>query len=188
MDTMKIAQALEDCLRSVAKTMEDRRHEKPPRRIGNGEWTHEILKSLYKLARSGSVGEEIYACPTFDEIWTDGEWLYDMIWYRNTDGFVEDAQLGLHRSLKDVVMVLESEWSHSAWEIQYDFEKLLVAKAPLKVVIIDDVDKQIVERVIVDGVKTFQGGYAADEVYLIAQYSNAKRNFEFTVFEPQKGF
>lgn len=56
----------------------------------------------------------------------DAEWLYDLVWYKNNDQ-------GL---LKEVGLVLESELSdRSEWGIRTDFEKLLLAAAPLRIFI-----------------------------------------------------
>jgi len=48
-----------------------------------------------------------------------------MVWYRNEEP----------GHLREIGMVLESEWNQDLYEIRYDFEKLLVAKSPIKVMI-----------------------------------------------------
>ena len=56
----------------------------------------------------------------------DGEWLYDLVWYKNnSDNFLEKVDL-----------VLESELSDRTYAgLQLDFEKLLISNAPYKVMI-----------------------------------------------------
>jgi hypothetical protein len=47
-----------------------------------------------------------------------------MIWYRNEDGY-----------LKEISLIMESEWSYGYDCVRYDFEKLLQADAQLKLMI-----------------------------------------------------
>lgn len=184
------------CLHEVAGGFQKARAASPRCRIGNGDWTKAILHKLYECARGKCYGDRFYACPSYEEGWQEGEWLYDMIWYKDDRKFQDGEIPGLHRSLQEIVLVLESEWSHSNWDIQYDFEKLLVAKSPIKVMIVDDVGdmgKCIVEN----GLKRFDtssytvNGY--EELYLLAQYENETGDFAFwlgssscKVLEPYK--
>lgn len=105
-----------------------------------------------------------------------------MIWYKDDPHFKDGDIAGLHRSLKEVVLVLESEWSHSNWDIQYDFEKLLVAKSPIKVMIVDDVGSMGIS-IVENGLKRFDTrNYGVDdyeELYLLAQYEIASGDFAF---------
>ena len=171
-----------ECLHEVAVGFRKIRIESPHRRIGNGEWTKAILHRLYECARGDVCGDRFSACPAYEKEWQDGEWLYDMIWYKDDPDFKDGDIAGLHRSLKEVVLVLESEWSHSNWDIQYDFEKLLVAKSPIKVMIVDDVGSMGIS-IVENGLKRFDTrNYGVDdyeELYLLAQYENASGDFAF---------
>jgi hypothetical protein len=104
------------------------------------------------------------------------EWLYDMTWYK------EDKNC----KLMEIVLVLESEWSHLDYEVKYDFEKLLQAKCKLKVLVCEFDDAfNLVE----EGIKQYQDKNR-DELYLVAKYTGAK--FDCLVFDgngnPQHDF
>ena len=57
-----------------------------------------------------------------------GEWLYDLIWYR-------EEKRGVLNLMTDVVLALDSEWSTYFEDIRYDFQKLVQAKSRLKMLI-----------------------------------------------------
>jgi len=85
-------------------------------------------------------------------------WLYDLVWYRNDDGH-----------LAEVYLVLESEWSYDAYDIRYDFEKLLLAKATLKVMVFQAAESQLADRfaLLERGIDAFRKR-SADETYILA--------------------
>ena len=75
----------------------------------------------------GDLGEDFgykVCTSTKDKIF-NGEWLYDLVWYKeNEEGF-----------LLEVPLVVESEWDKNLKALKFDFEKLLLAKSPLKLMI-----------------------------------------------------
>lgn len=166
----KICKCLQDLPREIAAL----RVACPEWRIGDGAWTKMELSRLYDLAKR----EGFSACPTFGEEWRDGEWLYDMVWYRDVKGFKEDLNLGISRALENVVLVLESEWSMSPWQVQYDFEKLLVAKALFKVLVVNDIGELAAKRIVESGLENYKGGIA-NERYVLAMYSGKTDSFMF---------
>lgn len=91
---------------------------------GNKSWTKRIKELIC------SLGTEVYGigastggfAPAFDP-----EWLYDVTWYQNQE---EEPHM-----LLDIPLVVESEWSHKFAQVKYDFEKLLVARAGLRLMI-----------------------------------------------------
>jgi hypothetical protein len=91
---------------------------------GNRSWTLEIKKRLtrlgenygYKTCASGFGGD------------CEPEWLYDIVWYK------EEGE-GHNARLTGVSLVAESEWNLDFKHIKYDFEKLLLANASLKLMI-----------------------------------------------------
>lgn len=93
--------------------------ELPHKAGGNRKWTAFLKSKIREVGKKH--GYLVSPCPD------DGnkEWLYDLIWFRNDS----DNQLS------EVALVLESEWSSDSWHIQEDFEKLLVAKASIKVMV-----------------------------------------------------
>ena len=90
----------------------------PPLR-GDRAWTTTIKRALMELGKKN--GYDVCGLPPECE----REWLYDMVWYRNV----------LPGHLREIGLVLESEWHKDPFQIRYDFEKLLIAKSPKKVMV-----------------------------------------------------
>ena len=103
-----------------------------------------------------------------------GDWLFDMTWYHADE---QDQMLSLG-------MVLESEWGRYWTDIRFDFEKLLIADAPIKVMVFEEVEAPLVlfgrlkERV------TSYEGIKNGQTYLFACFKGATRDFEFDTFQP----
>lgn len=90
----------------------------------NTKWTTRIKSGIGQIGLEAGLLATASGYPTPK----DREWLYDLIWFQNSP----------EKHLERLVMALESEWSRDPDEILYDFEKLLVARAPLKVMIFQD--------------------------------------------------
>jgi len=61
----------------------------------------------------------------------NSEWLYDLVWYREND----------EEYLVEVPLVVECEWgTNTKKHIKFDFEKLLLAKAGIKLMICSNND------------------------------------------------
>ncbi len=161
-------------LQELPKKIAGLRSSHPERRIGDGVWTEMELVELYRIAKEVGCS----ACPTFGEAWRDGEWLYDMVWYQDAKGVKEDKVAGIYRALENLVLVLESEWSRSLWEVQYDFEKLLVAKAPIKVLVVNDIGESLAKQIVEQGLENYKGSVFGEQ-YLLAMYSAKTGNFAF---------
>jgi len=84
-------------------------------------WTKAIVEALLKCGHDHGY-KVCCSHPEGDH----PEWLYDLLWY-HSDGTDE------HERLRDVPMVMECEWHTATNKMSEDFEKLLVANAPLKV-------------------------------------------------------
>ena len=83
-------------------------------------------------------------------------------------------------TLNKLLLVVESEWSTSPYEIKYDFEKLLVAKCDVKVMITQsDQAKSIVKK----GIIQYSSRKDRSEVYLLANYNANKQDFDFQQFD-----
>ena len=135
------------------------------------EWTSMILHEVLKTMPDGLL----CCCSSCRDTDSDckpcySEWLYDMTWYK------EDTTT--HR-LKSVVLVLESEWLKSDYELRYDFEKLLQAKCKTKVFICQCCRAIKIAR---DGIKAY-GANDKNERYLIAVYNDSKKGFIFRKFD-----
>lgn len=88
---------------------------------GNTPWTKSIKRALAELG--WDLGYDVCTGGFKPEI--DSAWLYDLIWYEeNEKGF-----------LIDVPLAVESEWKEKFSEIKFDFEKLLAARATLRLMI-----------------------------------------------------
>jgi hypothetical protein len=135
----------------------------PPGR-GNREWTTAIKRSLITLGRTR--GYDVCTSGFPDEC--EREWLFDLIWYRNEP----------QDHLREIGLIVESEWSRDLSHIKYDFEKLLIAKSPIKMMIFQDYKYNLTElwSLLETAIRTFQAE-PADEKYLLAGYENAKNAF-----------
>lgn len=93
-----------------------------------GNWTKALNNILYNIAKS--QGENLLvACKS--EPHDNPEWLYDHVWYTYTEA----------GALKNVTLIVECEWKNWRDEdyfqkIQYDFEKLLVGRSKLRLMIL----------------------------------------------------
>jgi len=97
------------------------------------DWTKAIYKSL-SLSKLNEQNSKI-ACSRLSEEEKDcGEWLYDYVEYEeNNDS----------NSLKNIILVAESEWQHYRQEnyfsdLKFDFEKLLVAKSDYRLFVFEN--------------------------------------------------
>jgi hypothetical protein len=96
-----------------------------PKARGDTIWTRAIKSALKDLGKSKGYG----VCTAgFTNEECDNEWLYDMVWYRNNPPDF----------LGEIGMIFESEWNQDPSVIKYDFEKLLVGKSPVKVMVFQD--------------------------------------------------
>jgi hypothetical protein len=92
--------------------------------IGDREWTIAIKKRLIDIAEKYSLSVN---CNIYGEKYkhNDGrEWLYDLIIYSSNNGYFDE-----------VYLVCESEWSLDFDAIKWDFEKLLVARSKVHLLV-----------------------------------------------------
>ena len=136
-------------------------------------WTEAVLSAL---CRAGN-GLGLYTCAEKTPGARHGGWLWDCTWLDYED---DDP----HKPLRWAPMVAECEWKASRSEseylkaILYDFEKLLVANAPLRVMIFEKtpefessrIAKELLCRVL------HMEAVATNEVrYLLAAWEQFKR-------------
>jgi hypothetical protein len=133
---------------------------------GDGIWTTAIKRSLITLGRT--KGYDVCASGFPNEC--HGEWLFDLIWYRNEP----------QEHLREIGLIMESELSIDPLKIKYDFEKLLAAKAPIKVMVFQDYQNNLptLWSLLETGIRNFQTR-PANEKYILAGYENAKDAFSF---------
>ena len=129
------------------------------------ERTRAVKTELCTIGRS--FGYEVYAKDVEEDERDGSEWLYDVTWleYDRSGGGLTDAPL-----------VAECEWENQQEiEIDNDFEKLLLARAGVRVMIFSGRDepnsKNIAER-LARWVKEFNGSRAEDAWLLAAREKN----------------
>ena len=131
----------------------------------DGEWTMAVKTELCRIGRS--FGYKVYANPKFvaESERDGGEWLYDVTWLQYETGGGE---------LIKAPLVAECEWKPKQ-EIENDFEKLLLARAGVRVMIVDAGDKPDSERIanrLAEKVKAFKRPRAEDAWLLVAWETN----------------
>jgi len=134
-------------------------------KAGRKTWTGLILQRLCEVSKDPALGG-LLCCPDKEDL--NPAWLYDMTWYR-MDG----------ECLSETPLVLESEWDVRMKSVRYDLEKLLVARADVKVMIVDACCGEI-ERVMADEIKAYSH-HSAEERYLIAKWTIT--GFEYVGFD-----
>jgi hypothetical protein len=123
------------------------------------EWTHEILSKISKMrSKDDYCCSSCFSHSKLPDCYP--EWLYDLTLYREKDNH-----------LKSLSLVLESEWSYSKHELQYDFEKLIQAKCKNKVFICQN---ETFVELAQEGIRTFEEGGKSEEWYLIAIFQEGK--------------
>jgi len=135
---------------------------------GDGDWTRAVKKSVGGLGISHgwSVCTASLGSPF------EREWLYDQTWYFSPSG-----------QLQEIGLLMECEWSSNLTEIQYDFEKLLVGRAPIKVMIFACRDNKAFDR-LMSGFKRFSR-CDPSEHYLLACWRDGPPRYEIREWSKQ---
>jgi hypothetical protein len=140
-----------------------------PDRLGDkntdGERTTQIKEDIGSLGDKHGWG----VCTSGFPRRFDPEWLYDLIWYRN--------EPDIH--LAEVYLVMESEWSVAPSDIKFDFEKILLAKAALKIMVFQAREYKLAEifNLLDSGIRAFQKK-CSGEIYILAGYDNINEAFD----------
>ena len=121
----------------------------------NRHWTRKVKKVIGRIGREN--GFTVSASGFKGKC--DPEWLYDLVWYRNNT----------NERLEALPLILECEWIESKDSIRWDFERLLIANAPLKVMVFQCRGERKMEdlfKMLKDSVNEFKhGGFAT---YILA--------------------
>lgn len=146
--------------------------------VGDGAWTNAVKTKLCRLGKEKhkytvcASGVDNGICqPDY------GEWLYDVCWLRYSDE--KNAYL-----LSDVVLVAESEWGNDQ-EVIHDFQKLMLARADLRVMIYADKNSSAdsTRKKIESEIESFarsQGGKGdSTDSYLLAAWESEEGGFKF---------
>lgn len=121
------------------------------------EWTRRVINALIQLG----IEEEYAPCPNPEYSW--GEWLYDVIWLQVDEDNID--------RVLSVPLVAEVEWGNQD-EIWSDFQKLLVARANVRVMIFNRYPG-LLEELRAHIIRVAQDG----DRYLLAQYVTAEKRF-----------
>ena len=138
---------------------------------GKDKWTREVKLQLV----SRGNGMDLQTCASVRGLVPDacrpywGEWLYDVVWLRG-----DWPGLGRRYRIACVPLVAEIEWGNSG-DVCDDFQKLLVARADVRMMIFDEHHDLAVEDLI-DQINFFNGNMAGDH-YLLASYNRANQHF-----------
>ncbi len=143
----------------------------------NGDWTEAVLTKLCRIGRSFDY--KVYAntnyVPKTES--DDGEWLYDVTWLK--------YEKNGHGELIEAPLVAECEWGDTR-RIEDDFEKLLLARARVRVMIIDGGDKCRSEKIanlLAGKVRKFKfNGSRAEDTWLLAAWEQNGDAWQFRYF------
>lgn len=133
-----------------------------PSRVGDNksdsDWTLRLKEEIAELGRT----HEWDICTSGFKDRFDCEWLYDLIWYKNDSA----------DHLSELYLVLESEWDIARSAIKYDFEKLLIARATLKVMVFQAYNRDIskIFELLKAGIDAFHTR-SDDEIYILAGFN-----------------
>ena len=129
----------------------------------DSEWTKAIETELCRIGRE-SFRCKVYATDVPTNKKDGGEWLYDVTWLE-----YEKSGRG---ELTDALLVAECEWG-SEQKIEEDFEKLLLARAGVRVMIFHGGVKPGARSDLLAGkVKAFNGSRTEDAWLLVAWERN----------------
>jgi hypothetical protein len=134
-------------------------------------WTNAMGTAAIKrglIALGKKKGYTVCASGFPDECET--EWLYDLVWYRTNPP----------HHLSEIGLVLESEWSFDLKHIVFDFDKLLIAKSLIKVMVFQDYKDNVPQLFsrLETGINSFKTELTGEK-YILACYHNSKDSFAF---------
>lgn len=137
----------------------------------NSSWTKEIKDSLNGLAQPQN---NMHACYSGCDGGA-GEWLFDVCW-------LEYSEPNFGRPLKRLLLAAECEWGNQG-DIFDDFEKLLVARADVRLMMFDDSKLQSWQstlKKLCEMAEIFTGS-TKDDRFVFACYLCKEKRFE--IFE-----
>ncbi|TDM51399.1 hypothetical protein [Aliivibrio fischeri] len=127
----------------------------------DGDWTREIKNRLCNLGK-----EKRYWTYASAENSDGGEWLYDVTWLTYSNNRLLNTEL-----------ILESEWDMNG--IDFDFQKLLLAKSELKSLIFQQKSGLAAQHKIEDLISQINkySKTTSDEEYLFSCWLQDERQF-----------
>ena len=144
------------------------------------DWTKAVKIELCRIGRE-EFGLKVGASGVTPFVPDYPEWLYDVTWLKYNDD-----------DLTDAVLVAECEWGEDS-EIVYDFQKLLLARATLRLMIFDSGQdpqgSQVIAERLARQAGKFKRGKAGDGWLLAAWELNGENengwSFRYFIIEPK---
>jgi hypothetical protein len=147
----------------------------------NAFWTLQIKKILDDIGRKTygtnvKNGREFFTAAS--GLMKQHEWLYDLVWYEYDTN---------KNKLTNIYLVAESEWKTS-WnkksyltDLQYDFEKLLLARSPYRLMIFDGYSEEELKSYIshFNSIIDEYHHSQKNDRYMYAAWLNSNKNSEF---------
>lgn len=152
----------------VMKALEAVAEECRGKGLGDKEWTRRVKDALVPLGRAR--GCKCYASECSAD---GGEWLYDLTWLKM--GGEND------KHVRDVDLILESEWNMKDQSVMDDFPKLVLGRAKLRVFIFTRKTTAQFEEVMRWVLDEINGSAVAQEGdrYLFACWIIGEQKFRF---------
>ncbi|TSA30089.1 MAG: hypothetical protein D4R68_01250 [Ignavibacteriales bacterium] len=138
-------------------------------------WTQAFFTVLKKIGNK--EGFKVYTSSVKEKISPregGGEWLFDLCW--SFEGTRKDNWKKHYKGLK---LICECEWKMSDDEIIYDFQKLAVGKAELKIMIVQYKSEEQFKEFIKSCEKSVDENLITDtEKYILVGSGNGKDQYE----------
>ena len=150
----------------LRKALDDLIDERPEDGWGRTEWTYRIQKMLVDMGID--QGKKVCAGGVEGATWPT-EWLYDMVWLQVSNDF----------NIENIGLVAEIEWGED-WEVLEDFQKLLQARADVRLIVFDHEDG--LQEQLKRQIRKFKKSQPGDR-YLFVSYVNAGRRPKFVLKE-----
>ena len=137
-------------------------------------WGKAVLTPVCRIGKE-QFNYSVYARSDFvdEQYKSDGEWLYDVTWCEYKGDY-----------LKSVPLAAECEWDHLG-DIKDDFEKLIQARASVRVFIFDSRHcrngAEALAIKLCNWVGAFEGSQKGD-TYLLVAYEEVKTPWNFRYF------
>ena len=128
---------------------------------GAQAWTEAVKTKLCEIGKD-RFGCKIYANGVDEPKPDGGERLYDVTWLKHENDELVDAPL-----------IAECEWGNQG-QIEYDFEKLLLARARVRLMIFDEPTSKGMSERLAEKVRKFNGSRAED-AWLLASWEKSDR-------------
>ena len=139
---------------------------------GDGEWTKRVKQLLVQLAGNKY---ETYASGVPEA--TDGEWMCDVVWWHS----------GKDELLHRIPLVAECEWPKKEQDVWDDFQKLLIIRADVRVMIFSANSRPEASKLVEElkqQIECFDSSQEGD-TYLFASYVHTE-SLPFSVEEYRK--